>query len=70
MVKVDLYRLFYKSLKIKSKFKLATFRSYTMEIKYFSERVASTSFGTKKNISWAIVHKFDAVKKGPKDGGM
>ena len=48
MVEVDLYRLFYKSLKIKSKFKLTAFLSNTMKTNYLSERVKSTSFGTKK----------------------
>ena len=70
MVEVGVYRLFYKSLKIKSKFKLAAVRSCTMETKYFSKGVTSTSYGTKKTSPGQSYTNLMLLKKGRKMGGM
>ena len=70
MVEVGVYRLFYKSLKIKSKFKLAAVRSCTMETKYFSDRVKSTSFGAEKSSPGESYPNLMLLKKGRKMGGM
>ena len=69
MVEVDVYSVFYKCLKIKSKLKLAAFLSYTIETKYFSERVTSTSFRSKKPSSGQSYTNLRLLKQGPKDGG-
>ena len=70
MVEVDVYRLFYKSLKIKSKFKLTAFLSNTMETKYFSDRVKSTSFGAEKSSPGESYPNLRLLTKGRKIGGM
>ena len=70
MVEVDVYRVFYKCLKIKSKFKLAAFLSNIMETKYFSQRVKSTSFGTKKPSSEQSYTNLRLLKKGRKIGDI
>ena len=70
VVEVDAYRVFYKCLKIKSKFKLAAFLSYTMETKYFSKRVTSTSFGAKTTSPGQSYTNLSLLKNGRKVGGI
>ena len=62
--------MFYKCLKIKSKFKLTTFLCNMMETKYFSERVKSTSFGGKKSTPGQLYTNLRLLKRGRKIGDM
>ena len=48
MAEVDVYKVFCKSLKIKSKFKLTAFLYNMTETKYFFERVTFCLFCTQK----------------------
>jgi len=65
---ICIYRVFYKCLKINSKFKLAVFLSYTMETKYFSERVTSSSFSAKKSSSGQLYTKPSLLKRAKRWG--